>query len=88
MSVVVNGSVTPKVIGSGRFSGSGSLTISRIRWFCQKHSDVVTPSATSAMMIRVRSSSRWSTSVSRSSWSIGLTRGTGRVLLPSCALEP
>ncbi len=47
----MNGSVTPKVIGSGRFDGSGSLTISRIRWFCQKHSDVATTSADSAMMI-------------------------------------
>ena len=39
----MNGSVTPKVIGT-RSPGSGLLAMSSSRWFCQKHS----PQATSS----------------------------------------
>ena len=75
VSVVVNGSATPKVIGV-RSPGSGSLAMSSSRLFCQKQIAAKTPNTTSVVMIRVRSSSRCSTSVSRSSKSTGFTRGT------------
>src|SRR5829696_6752139 len=69
----MNGSVTPKVIG-WTSSGSGSLRMSRIRWFCQAQRPKATPNASRAMTIRLRSSSRCSTTDSRSSCEIGLMR--------------
>src|SRR4051812_29257515 len=49
--------------------------IRRIRWFCQKQSASATPNANSEPTSRERSSVRWSTTVSRSSWETG---GLGR----------
>src|SRR3954451_17090563 len=48
--------------------GSGPLSASSSRWFCQKHSETATPRTTIETMIRVRSSSRCSTSESPSSY--------------------
>src|SRR4051812_40222368 len=70
--VVMNGSVTPRV--TGLRSPSGWLTIFSSQWFCQKQSPSATPNAPSMMMMRVRSSSRCSTRLSRSSWPIGRMR--------------
>ena len=67
----MNGSATPNVIGS-RPPGSGPLAMSSSSLFCQKHSASATPKITSEMMILVRSSSRWSTSETSSSWETGL----------------
>jgi hypothetical protein len=75
VKVVVNGSVTPSVSGWSYLSGSGLLTISRMRWFCQPQTANATTKAPIATMIRERSSSRWATSVSCSSWATGFTRG-------------
>src|SRR5581483_1817832 len=71
----MNGSVTPKVIG---FSpcGSGRLAMSSSRWFCQKQSPQATTSTAALTTIRVRSSSRCSTSVMRSSNLAALRRAT------------
>ena len=48
MSVVVKGSVTPKVISFLWSSGSGPEAISSSRWFCQKQSARATPKTTQA----------------------------------------
>src|SRR6266550_2003117 len=72
----MNGSVTPNVMGSTP-DGSGLLAMSRSRWFCQKHSPQATTSTATETMILVRSSSRCSTSVSRSSCFAALSRATG-----------
>ena len=73
VTVVVNGSATPKVIGV-RLPGSGALAMSSRRLFCQKQRPKATENATTEMTMRVRSSSRCSTSVSRSSKSTGRSR--------------
>src|SRR5205807_4455251 len=53
---------------------SGWSAIRSRRWFCQKHSASATPNAASAMTMRERSSSRWSTRLSLSSKPIGRMR--------------
>src|SRR5689334_18324015 len=58
--------------------GSGSLTMSSSRWFCQKHSENAITNANAVTISRDRSSSRCSTTLRRSSWVIGLMRGTAR----------
>ena len=73
VTVVVKGSATPKVIGV-RSPGSGAFAMSSSRLFCQKQRPKATENATIEMMMRVRSSSRCSTSVSRSSKSTGRSR--------------
>ena len=73
--VVVNGSATPKVIGSLP-SGRGALAICSSALFCQKQTASAMPKKIRQMMIRLRSSSRCSTSVRRSSKSTGLIRAT------------
>src|SRR4051812_33833688 len=77
VSVVVNGSVGLSVIGVWPL-GSGSLMMSSSRWFCQKHRISAATNANTAITMRVRSSSRWSTTVRRSSWPTGrCLRSTG-----------
>src|SRR6266511_708795 len=66
VTVVMKGSVTPKVMGT-RSPGSGALAISSSSEFCQKHSPAASASTATETMIRVRSSSRCSTSVRCSS---------------------
>src|SRR3954463_11990860 len=66
MTVVVNGSATPSVIGA-LSPGSGALAISSSRLFCQKQTAKATPKTENETTIRVRSSPRCSTRVSRSS---------------------
>src|SRR3954466_12814241 len=66
MTVVVNGSATANVIGVVS-PGSGALATSSSVLFCQKQSAAATAKAESETTIRVRSSSRCSTRVSRSS---------------------
>jgi hypothetical protein len=73
VTVAVNGSATPKVIGV-RSPGSGALAISSSLPFCQKQSVAATAKAEIEKTIRVRSSSRCSTSVSRSSKEAGRSR--------------
>ncbi len=73
VTVVVNGSATPKVIGV-LSPGSGAFAMSSSQLFCQKQSAKATLNATIEMTMRVRSSSRCSTSVSRSSKSTGPSR--------------
>src|SRR4051812_18766495 len=75
----MNGSVTPRV--TGWRLPSGSLTIFRSSWFCQKQRPRATTNAPAAMMSRVRSSSRCSTRLRRSSCPIGrifFATATGR----------
>ena len=62
-------------------SGSGSLAISSSRWFCQKQSPHATTSTAAETMMRLRSSSRCSTSVSWSSKLAALSRATGSAQL-------
>jgi hypothetical protein len=57
MSVVVNASVGPRVIGSMP-SGSGAFMISSTRWFCHVVSTQATTNASRLMISRLRSSSR------------------------------
>src|SRR5262245_48508900 len=66
LKVVRNGSAGLRVIGFLP-AGSGPLTISSSRWFCQKQRATATPSTLRQTMMRVRSSSRCSTRVRRSS---------------------
>jgi len=61
VTVVVNGSATPNVIGV-RLPGSGALAISSSLPFCQTQSVKATANAEIETSIRVRSSSRCSTS--------------------------
>src|SRR3954449_68503 len=75
VSVVVNASATPKVIGC--LPCSGLFNQCRSWLFCQKQSASATPKATSETTIRVRSSSRCSTTVSRSSWVTGFSFAMG-----------
>src|SRR4051812_33582686 len=75
VSVVVNGSVGLSVISS--LPASGTFTIDRTRWFCQKHRPSATPNAAAETSTRVRSSSRWPVSGTRSPCPILLMRGTG-----------
>src|SRR3954471_8568799 len=78
----MNGSATPNVIGFRGWplmsAGSGLLAISSSRWLCQKHSPQATTSTAAEMMIRLRSSSRCSTSVICSSNCAALIRGTAQ----------
>src|SRR5687768_13330416 len=78
--VVVNASAGPSVISppTRTSSGTGSLAMSSRASFCQKQNDIATTSTAMQMMIRVRSSSRCSTSVRRSSWPTALTRAMER----------
>src|SRR3954452_3406663 len=66
MTVVVNGSATPNVIGA-LSPESGALAISSSRLFCQKQTAKAIAKAEIETTIRVRSSPRCSTRVSRSS---------------------
>src|SRR3954447_14282447 len=75
VSVVVNASATPKVIGS--LPCSGLFSQCRSWWFCQKQSASATPNAASETTMRVRSSSRCSTTVRRSSWLTGFSFAMG-----------
>jgi hypothetical protein len=82
----VKGSATPKVLGCSWPSGSapagiGSFAMSSSRLFCQRQSPKATANAISEMMMRLRSSSRCSISVSRSSKSTGRIRATTADLL-------
>src|SRR6476620_8113814 len=72
----MNGSVTLRVNGLMP-GGSGSFAIWSSRWFCQKQSPHATTRTAAETMIRLRSSSRCSTSVIRSSKLAALSRGTG-----------
>src|SRR3954470_16267434 len=74
VSVVVNGSVGLSVISS--LPPSGTFTIDRTRWFCQKHSPSATPNAATETSTRVRSSSRWPVRSTRSPCWIFLMRAT------------
>ena len=58
----MNGSVTLSVNGLMP-GGSGLFAMWSSRWFCQKHSPHATTSTAAETMIRLRSSSRCSTSV-------------------------
>src|SRR5215208_7200644 len=62
-------------------SGSGAFTMSSTRWFCQAVTPQATTNASALTISRLRSSSRWSTTESRSSWEIGLIRRTPTRLL-------
>ena len=64
MTVVVKGSVTPKVSSCSWSDGSGPEAISSSRWFCQKQSARATPKTARQTISRLRSSSRCSTRVS------------------------
>src|SRR5215208_3402717 len=79
-NVLMNGSATPNVIGliewPWRSLGSGLFAISSSRWFCQKQSPHATTSTTAETMMRLRSSSKCSTSVICSSNCAALKRGT------------
>src|SRR3954449_7654982 len=81
-NVLMNGSATPNVIGligwPLRALGSGLFAISSSRWFCQKQSPHATTSTTAEMMMRLRSSSKCSTSVICSSNCAGLNRATAQ----------
>src|SRR5258707_1685200 len=72
--VVVKGSVTPKVSSCLWLPGSGPEAISSSRWFCQKQRASATPKAAAQTMSRLRSSSRCSTRLRRSSWETGPMR--------------
>src|SRR3954470_17274782 len=76
--VVMNGSVTPSVIGFAP-PGSGWLAMWISRWFCQKQSPHATTSTATETMIRLRSSSRCSTSVI--CWSNLAARKRGTAIL-------
>ena len=65
--MVKNGSVGLKVIGLGAFAGSGSFAMSSSISSCQKQNAIAITRTTPEKMIRLRSSSRCSTSVRRSS---------------------
>src|SRR5215211_3354418 len=85
ISVVVKPSAGLSVIGwiwlpSGPL-GSGAFTISRTRLFCQVVRAHATTNAATLMTSRLRSSSRWSTTESRSSCEIGRIRRTPTRLL-------
>src|SRR3984885_12047284 len=80
VKVVVNGSVTPKVISFLWPLGSGLPAISSSRWFCQKASARATAKITRQTTSRWRSSSRCSTRLSWSSWLTARTRrGRGAI---------
>src|SRR5919198_6627838 len=76
LNVVRNGSAGLSVIGFLP-AGSGPLTTSSSRWFCQKQRPTATASTARQTMIRVRSSSRCSTRVRRSSNRAVRRRATG-----------
>jgi hypothetical protein len=86
VTVVVKGSATPKVIGV-RSPGRGEFAMSSSRLFCQKQSAKATANEAIEMIIRVRSSSRCSTSVSRSSKSTGRSRAIDYALF-SVTISP
>src|SRR6476660_6319483 len=72
----MNGSVGLKVVGV-KLPGRGPFAMSSSRWFCQKQRANATPKTARETMILVRSSSRCSTRVSRSSWETALMRAIG-----------
>src|SRR5215218_3461963 len=72
----MNGSVTPNVVGLATPAGSGLFARSSSRSFCQKQRPHATTSTAAETMIRLRSSSRCSTSVICSSNFAALRRGT------------
>src|SRR5882757_6407368 len=74
VKVVVNGSVTPKVISFSCPLGKGLWAISSSSWFCQKQSARATAKTTRQTTRRWRSSSRCSTRLSWSSWETARTR--------------
>src|SRR5690349_21632492 len=74
VSVVVKGSVTPKVISRSWPEGSGPFASWSSRSLCQKQRAKATPRAASETTIRSRSSPRWPTRSTLSSWAIGFRR--------------
>ncbi len=52
-------------------AGSARLSTLSSAWFCQKQTANAITSAIAQMISRVRSSSRWSTTLRRSSWLMG-----------------
>src|SRR6185295_3707299 len=73
-TVVVNGSVTPKVSSWSWSDGSGPAASSSSRWFCQKQRASDTPNTAAQTISRLRSSSRCSTRVRRSPLAIARGR--------------
>jgi hypothetical protein len=69
--VVLKPSAGPRVIGLTWFPassvGSGEFMISSTRWFCHPVKAHATQNAITQKISRLRSSSRWSTTDSRSS---------------------